>query len=222
MKSYQSGYKPFFIRYAMFTLGLAVGAFGCMLLIQANVGVAPWDVFHIGLQMTFGLTVGTWSQIAGAVVILLSYLVARIKPGFPTLLNMILFGWFLDFFLWLKMIPPAETFPAKAVLFTLGLAIMAVGIGMYISPRLGAGPRDTLMLALNERLGWSIQSVRTGIELFVLIAGWFLGGPVNIGTLLIAVLTGPLIQKTIPFFEQLMKRPYGVATEEQVETNIAV
>lgn len=213
--------KTLTVRYAMFCLGLAVMAFGCMLCIQANAGVSPWDVFHIGLFQTFGLTIGTWSQIVGAVVILLSYVVARIKPGIPTLLNMILFGYFLDFFLWLNMIPEAETLASRYGLFTLGLLVMTVGIGMYISPRLGAGPRDSLMLALNEKLGWSIQRVRLVIEVAVLIAGWFMGGPVSFGTVLIAVLTGPLIQRTIPFWEKVMKKPYGMGTAKP-EAKVAV
>jgi uncharacterized protein len=92
---------------------------------------------------------------------------------------------------------------------------MAVGIGMYISPRLGAGPRDSFMLAMNERMGWSIQKVRIAIEVTVLLAGAALGGPVSIGTVLIALLTGPLIQRTIPFWQTVMQKPYGMAPAPQ-------
>lgn len=214
--------KALTVRYSMFILGLAVMAFGCMLCIQAQTGVSPWDVFHIGLYQTFGLTIGTWSQIVGAVVIFISYLTAKIKPNIPMVLNMILFGWFLDFFMWLNLIPQAETLFTQYLMFAIGLFVMAVGIGMYISPRLGAGPRDSLMLALNEKLGWSIQRVRLVIEVVVLIAGWFMGGPVSFGTVLIALLTGPLIQRTIPFWENVMKKPYGRASDEGAEMKVAV
>lgn len=88
--------KPFVIRYAMFIAGLFVGALGCVLAIQARLGVAPWDTFHIGLQKTFGLTIGIWSQIVGVVVILSSYAVAKIKPNVAMFINMICFGSFLD------------------------------------------------------------------------------------------------------------------------------
>jgi uncharacterized membrane protein YczE len=197
----------------MFILGLAVGAFGCVLTIKANLGVAPWDTFHIGLQKTFGLTIGIWSQIVGAIVIILSYVMAGIKPGLPTLLNMICFGLFLDVFLWLDFVPEVQLFWQRIMLFLVGLLIMCVGIGMYLSPRLGAGPRDSFMLALYERSGWSIQKVRMMIEVTVLVFGYFFGGPVSIGTVLIALLTGPLIQRTIPFWEKLMQKPYGRVPE---------
>lgn len=203
------------IRYAMFMLGLFIGAFGCVLTIQANMGVAPWDTFHIGLQKTFGLTIGIWSQIVGVVVIFSSYLLAKIKPTFGMFLNMVCFGSFLDLILWWNIVPQIEGLFERTVIFLMGMMIMGVGIGMYLSPRLGAGPRDSFMLAMNERLGWSIQKVRLIIEVTVLIAGAALGGPVSVGTVLIALLTGPMIQRTIPFWQMVMKKPY--ALPERIE-----
>lgn len=202
--------RSIMIRYAMFVLGLFIGAFGCVLAIKANLGVAPWDTFHIGLQKTFGLTIGIWSQIVGVVVILSSYLVAKIKPTFGMFLNMVCFGSFLDLILWVNVIPEPTALLNRLVMFLVGVVIMAIGIGMYLSPRLGAGPRDSFMLAMNERLGWSIQKVRLIIEVTVLIAGAALGGPVSIGTVLIAILTGPMIQRTIPFWQMVMKKQYGL------------
>lgn len=202
--------KPFVIRYAMFIAGLFVGALGCVLAIQARLGVAPWDTFHIGLQKTFGLTIGIWSQIVGVVVILSSYAVAKIKPNVAMFINMICFGSFLDLILWTHVIPAPQTWTGRLLMFLLGVIVMTIGIGMYLSPRLGAGPRDSFMLAMNERLGWSIQRVRLIIEVTVLLAGAALGGPVSIGTVLIALLTGPLIQRTIPFWEKVMKRQYAL------------
>jgi uncharacterized membrane protein YczE len=112
--------------------------------------------------------------------------------------------------LWVNVIPEPTALLNRLVMFLLGVVIMAIGIGMYLSPRLGAGPRDSFMLAMNERLGWSIQKVRLIIEVAVLIAGAALGGPVSIGTVLIAILTGPMIQRTIPFWQMVMKKQYGL------------
>jgi len=197
------------IRYFMFMLGLAVIAFGSVLTIKAELGVAPWESFHIGLYYTFGLTIGTWSQLVGAAVIILSFLIARIKPGIGTVLNMVFFGLFVDVFLWMDIIPVAKTLLHQWLLFTAGLLLISFGFGMYISPRIGAGPRDSLMLALNEKLGWSIQRARITIEVTVLAAGWLMGGPISLGTLLLAVLSGPLLQWAIPFWERVMAKHYG-------------
>ncbi len=210
------------VRYAMFVLGLALMSFGAAVMIKADLGVTPWDTLHIGLQKTFGLTVGMWTQIAGAVIIFLAWALAKIRPNHCMILNMILCGLFLDLFLWMNVIPHAETFVEQLLLFLGGLLTFTFGIGLYISPRLGAGPRDTFMLALHEWMGWSIQRVRLFIEVGVLVVGWLLGGPVAIGTLLIALLTGPIIQRTIVMWEKLLEKPYGRSVgKKQVTVNTA-
>lgn len=209
---------PLTVRYAMFMLGLLIMAFGIAMMIEANLGVAPWDTFHIGLQKTFGLTIGTWSQIVGLVIIFSSYVIGKIKPTIGMFLNMFFFGLFIDMFMWLGWIPKGESLAERIVCFAAGLLIYTLGTGMYLSPRLGAGPRDSFMLALNDRLGWSIQKVRLGIEITVTILGFLLGGPVSVGTLITALAIGPLIQRFIPMWERLMQKPYGTTPQEQLNT----
>lgn len=204
---------PLAVRYSVFMLGLAVMGFGIAMMIEANVGVAPWDTLHIGLQKTFGLTIGMWSQIMGASIILASYVIGRIKPTVGMFLNMIFFGLFIDLFMWLKWIPIGDTFIERVFLFAAGLLIYTFGTGMYISPRIGAGPRDSFMLALHERMGWGIGKVRVGIECTVTLLGFLLGGPVSVGTLVTALAIGPLIKQFIPLWEKMMAKPYGKASE---------
>ncbi|USG68295.1 YitT family protein [Brevibacillus ruminantium] len=207
---------PLTIRYGVFMLGLAVMSFGIGMMVEANLGVAPWDTLHIGLQKTFGLTIGMWSQIVGAIIILASYVIGRIKPTVGMFLNMFFFGLFLDLFMWLNWIPSGETEIERIVLFSAGLLIYTFGTGMYISPRLGAGPRDSFMLALHERLGWGIGKVRIGIECAVMLVGFLLGGPVSVGTLVTALTVGPLIKQFIPMWERMMAKPFGKTAEAQL------
>ncbi|MDH4619351.1 YitT family protein [Brevibacillus sp. AY1] len=202
---------PLTIRYIVFMLGLAVMGYGIAMMIEANVGVAPWDTLHIGLQKTFGLTIGMWSQIMGLSIIFASYAIGRIKPTVGMFLNMIFFGLFIDLFLWLKWFPVGDTVIERVAMFAGGLLIYTFGTGMYISPRLGAGPRDSFMLALHERMGWGIGNVRIGIECTVTLFGFFLGGPVSLGTLVTALAIGPLIKQFIPLWERIMAKPYGKA-----------
>jgi len=204
---------PLATRYSVFMLGLAVMGYGIAMMIEANVGVAPWDTLHIGLQKTFGLTIGMWSQIMGLSIIIASYVIGRIKPTVGMFLNMIFFGLFIDLFMWLKWVPIGDTFIQRVVLFAAGLLIYTFGTGMYISPRIGAGPRDSFMLALHERMGWGIGKVRVGIECTVTLLGFLLGGPVSVGTLVTALAIGPLIKLFIPLWEKMMAKPYGRASE---------
>jgi len=209
-------FRPITVRYSVFMLGLAVMGFGIGTMVEANIGVAPWDTLHIGLQKTFGLTIGMWSQLVGVMIIVGSYVIGRIKPTVGMFLNMFFFGLFIDLFMWLKWIPTGETLLERSVLFAAGLLIYTFGTGMYISPRLGAGPRDSFMLALHERMGWGIGKVRIGIECTVMLLGFLLGGPVSVGTLVTALAIGPLIKLFIPMWEKMMAKPYGKAPKAQL------
>lgn len=207
---------PLTVRYSVFMLGLAVMGFGIGMMIEANLGVAPWDTLHIGLQKTFGLTIGVWSQIVGAMIIFANYVIGKIRPTVGMFLNMFFLGLFIDLFMWLKWIPIGETVIERVVLFAAGLLIYTFGTGMYISPRLGAGPRDSFMMAIHERMGWGIGKVRIGIECTVMLLGFLLGGPVSAGTLVTALAIGPLIKQFIPMWERMMAKPYGKAPKAQL------
>ena len=132
------------------------------------------------------------------------------------MLNVLLIGPAAQFGLWLI---PQQTEPwIQVALFTAGLVLLAIATGLYIGPRMGPGPRDGLMTGLHARTGWPIWSVRTGIEVTVLIIGWFLGGNVGIGTLAFAVLIGPLCSLTLPLFAiRLPEAAKADAQERELE-----
>jgi len=206
-------FHPLAVRCVAFMLGLAVMGYGIGMMIEADLGVAPWDTLHIGLQKTLGLTIGMWSQIVGVFIILASFVIGQIKPSVGLFLNMFFFGLFIDLFMWLRWIPVGHTVLERIVLFTAGLLIYTFGTGMYISPRMGAGPRDSFMLALHDRFGWDISRARIGIECTVTLLGFLLGGPVSVGTLVTALSIGPLIKRFIPLCEKMMARRYGFTVE---------
>lgn len=174
--------------------GLALYGFGIALQVASGLGNDPWDVFHQGLSRGFGLSIGTWIIVVGALVMLL-WIPLRQRPGIGTVSNVIFIGVFAD--LGLILLPhPGTTLARWAYLIT---AVVAGGVatGCYIGAGLGPGPRDGLMTGLAAR-GHSIRAVRTAIELTVLGAGWLLGGTVGVGTVLYAISIGPLTQVFLP------------------------
>jgi uncharacterized membrane protein YczE len=174
--------------------GLALYGLGIALQVSSGLGNDPWDVLHQGLALRVGLTIGAWIVIAGVLVMLL-WIPLRQRPGLGTISNAVLVGVFADLFLFL--VPRPE---GLAVRWSYLLAAVVVGgfaTGCYIGAGLGSGPRDGLTTGLAAR-GHSIRTVRTAIELTVLGAGWLLGGTVGIGTLIYAVMIGPLTHVFIP------------------------
>nr|WP_236838753.1 YitT family protein [Caldalkalibacillus salinus] len=183
-----------------------VMAFGIVLMIKADLGSAPWDVLHIGLTLQMGLTIGTWSIIVGIFIILLTTLLTKERPQLGAILNMLFVGMFIDLFVYLLAWFEPEGIIIQLITLVLGMLIMGYGIGLYIAPNCGAGPRDSLMLALTQLTSWKVQYVRGAMEVVVLAIGWLLGGPVFIGTLLFCFGIGSIVGVTLPHCQKMVDK----------------
>jgi uncharacterized membrane protein YczE len=185
--------------------GLVLYGVSSSLLVLADLGLDPWDVFHQGLSRTFGLAIGTWAIIVGVVVLLL-WIPLRQRPGIGTVSNVILVGLTMNVVLGHFDAPHAMA--ARIACLICGVFLNGVATGAYIGAGFGPGPRDGLMTGLAAR-GHSIRVVRTGLEVTVLVTGWLLGGTVGIGTLVYALSIGPLAHLFIPLFSRGRPTPEG-------------
>nr|WP_241481448.1 YitT family protein [Mesobacillus campisalis] len=189
--------KEWILRWSFFVFGLMVLALGVALTVKGKLlGIGPWDVLHYGLSLKIGLTIGSWSILTGFLLLAASALATKKIPQIGAFLNMLLLGIFIDVFIWL--LPSIDSVIGAVISFILGIVLIGYGIGLYVSADLGSGPRDSIMIMLVAKTGWSIQWVRNGMELFVLILGWILGGPVGIGTVIIAFFLGPIVGFSLP------------------------
>jgi uncharacterized protein len=185
-------------RFIIYFFGLLVLALGIVLILKANLGATPWDVLHVGLYYQFGLTIGSWSIIVGIVILGVSAILTKKIPQIGAFINMLSVGVFIDMYLFLPFIQTPNGIIGKAFMFLIGLVIMCYGMGFYISANLGAGPRDSLMLALTNRTGWKVRNIRGTMEVIILIIGWLLGGPVSFGTFILSILIGPFFGFAMP------------------------
>lgn len=173
----------FFKRIIRLIFGLFLFALGVVMQIQAQVGYAPWDVFHAGLSKTFGLSIGQVTILAGIVIVLIIWLLKE-PIGIGTLGNMLLIGTFVDLIMSAHLIP-RMTNPVLGIgLLIAGLFVISLASYFYIGSGFGAGPRDALMVTLHRHAGLSIGWSRSLVEFVATVAGWFLGGMVGIGTIL--------------------------------------
>lgn len=193
-------------RLARLNLGLMFYGFGLALIVEAEIGLPPWDVFAKGISIQLGTTYGVASVIVSALV-LIAWIPLKVKPGIGSILNAILIGLWSDVFI--PLIPKMETYLIQLSLFLIGMIIVAIATGLYITSYLGSGPRDGLMIGTQKALGWPLWQIRTMYEVLVLAIGWLMGGQVREGTIIFAVCIGVLMQLSLKAFKYDEKKKLG-------------
>ena len=199
-------------------VSLFVNGFGVYLTIQANIGVAPWDVLNTGLSQTFGILYGN-ASITVSVLILLIDILMREPIGIAMFIDAIVVGKSVDFFNFLGLVPRCESyFSAIPVIFA-GFFVMAFTQYTYMLAALGCGPRDTLLVGLTRHLKKvPIGVVSIALLSLVTVIGYLLGGSVGIGTLLSAFCSGPILQ----FVFRLEKFDATAVKHQQLADSFAV
>lgn len=174
--------------------GFFVLALASVLLKQANIGLGPWDALHDGISKQTPLTYGQASIAVGLAIVAVDFL-CKERLGFGTLLNILVIGTFVDLLLSAGWIPRLSGALLPGLLYgVIGLTLSSIGIWLYISAAMGAGPRDSLMVILARRTGKPAGACRACVEALALLVGWMLGGQVGMGTIIFTLLGGPIMQ----------------------------
>jgi uncharacterized protein len=181
-------------RWVRLVIGLFLFAVGTVLTLRAKLGLSPWDVLADGVRLRTPLSFGEAVIVIGVALVAMTY-IAGVKPGPGTIANMILIGAFEDLLLRSGFLEAVIRQPVvlRTVTCLAGIATIGLGSALYIGAQLGAGPRDSLMLATARRTGWRIGAARAVVEGSAFLAGFVLGGNWGLGTVLFAVGIGPAV-----------------------------
>jgi uncharacterized membrane protein YczE len=175
------------IQAGFFLFGLAI-----TLMIRGNLGTSAWAVLEVALASKLHISIGTMTVLMGFLV-LIGALLMREQLGWGTLANILSIGPWEDF--WLAIVPSVkENLLLQSGMLLLAIFLMGLASAIYIGVEAGAGPRDSMMLAIKRTTGISIRAARAIIEVTVVTVGWLLGGPAGIGTVVFALLVGPSVQ----------------------------
>jgi uncharacterized membrane protein YczE len=198
------------IQFGFLLYGLALA-----LIVRADVGTSTWLVFEIALADILHITIGTMTIIVGFSVLILA-LGMREQVGWGTLGNILSIGPWLDLCLWL--LPTVKGNLLLQILFFLaGILVQGIATAVYIGVDAGAGPRDSLMLAIHRVTRVSIRLARGSIEVIVVFVGWLLGGPLGLGTVVFALLIGPSVQWAFKLFKVKPHQPEAEIIEAAAE-----
>ena len=164
--------------------GLLLCGAGIYLELRANIGLSPWDAFAEGVSLRTGMLFGDAVAVTSAAVLVLD-LALREPIGVGTICNAVLIGKFVDVLEWLELMPDCRSMLTGVPVLLAGQLLICVGSYYYIGAAMGCGPRDSLMISVGKH--WPripIGLARFCVECTVLVAGWLLGAPVGVGTVL--------------------------------------
>jgi len=185
---------------AVMLLGFVVMSLGVALLMNSQMGLFPWGVLHEGLSEATLLTFGQVTSYLGFVILLFSVVVFKTNIGPGTILNILLVGPIIDLFDLIIQLPNDGLF-IKMIFFIVGLILMSLGKALYISTKLGAGPRDGLFVGVSRTLKIEVKYIKPLIEVIVLFIGYLLGGLVGVGTIITMLLSGYMVQMFFKLFK---------------------
>lgn len=185
-------------RFIQLFAGLTFFGISVAMMIRGNLGLAPWDAFHVGLTSHLPFSFG-WVFVMVSFAVLLIWIPLKEIPGIGTIANAIVIGLVAD--LTLHFIAGPVTLPARLALTVGGVLLCAFGSAVYIGAQFGRGPRDGIMTGFSRVTGYPLWLVRTSLEVTVLLAGILLGGlgVLGIGTVIFALFIGPLTQLMLPW-----------------------
>jgi len=165
-------------------IGVAVA-----LLVQADLGLTPYDVLVSGLKpqlgITFGQTVWVISGVLFAIAAVLGQRVSRWGLSY-TVMN----GFAIDMVSgWVNQ---PDSLLGRYLFVGAGIAGLGFGISLVVHSSSTGGAFELLMQAGEER-GLQRTRVRTALELGAFVVGLSLGGTFGIATFMVAFGIGPVL-----------------------------
>ncbi|WP_338451288.1 YitT family protein [Niallia oryzisoli] len=193
-----------------YVIGISIACLGVTFILKSNAGAGPQDVVLMVLAKKSGFTFGTWVIISQGVFLLFNSFLLKKRPEFESVITMIFWGLVVDF--WMEIIfYDLELFLSTPLLrwccFLLGVLLIGIGVGIYLTPNLPRMPYDGMMVALCERFQLSLMVSRTILEITFIIIGILVGGNIGAGTIVLVLCIGTIIQ----FFNQLSRKIYTIS-----------
>ena len=182
--------KPPLLSVLFLFIGLSIFGFGHAILFGSNFGVSPWMVLAQGLAIEFEIGIGL-SIIVVSFGVLIFWIPLKEKPGIGTFINFFVVAAVIE--MTLPYIPYQTDISLKLLQVFLGILVIGIGGSIYLIANLGPGPRDGLMTGISKKTEIPMAYVRNALEISVVIIGWSLGGTAGVGTLIFAIMIGPVI-----------------------------
>jgi uncharacterized membrane protein YczE len=205
--------KETWLRSLFALIGVAVLAFGASLLRIGGVGLDPYTAANIGTGERLGLSLGVYQLLINLVLLILVFFFGRRHIGIGTVINMVLTGFFIDFYTKIfELLRISPTGWLQMGLFlVIGILFFTFGASFYMSANVGSAPYDAIAPTIVDQTKANYRVVRVIQDVAFATLGWITGGPIGVGTFISAFLVGPLIKfwdeyVSVPIIEKTIKK----------------
>nr|WP_286676850.1 YitT family protein [Cytobacillus oceanisediminis] len=194
-------------RFLFFIIGMLILTMGVALIIRSNLGASAWDALAVGESQMFHLTVGTFVFINGVILIFINAFLMKKKPEVLAAISILIIGVLIDF--WLLVIfgdLTPQTLAGQSFILLFGILSMGMGVAIYLQAKFPASPMDTLMVAIHTRFGLNLRNSRIISESFALLLAFLFKGAIGVGTIVVTLTLGLVVQFFYPVFERTLER----------------
>ncbi len=183
-------------------------------LILCDMGTDPCTFMNRAVAAKVGLSFGTYQLIVNIFMLCLVFIFKKKLIGFGTIFNMVLIGYYADFFCWVwRKIIPASAFKepvSRWTIFMVALILFLISVAVYINQDMGVSPYDGLPIIITEKLKADKSMIgKTILRILwdgsALMIGVIAGNTPAIGHILMVLFLGPAIS----FVGKLINRYEG-------------
>lgn len=196
--------------------GVMIGGMGCSMFYIAGLGLDAITVLCDGLGKVIGTSVDEAMNLYNIIILVLAVLFGTRYVGVGTVINAVFVGRFMGLFneLFINMLGPNPDMWIRIIFMLVGIVVMSFGFGMYITVRAGTGPADSILLTISRKTGWQYRALKIICDAIYMIAGFFMGGTVGIGTVIAVFTVGPIINIAMLAYNKTVVKWFRLKVKE--------
>lgn len=200
--------KIFMKKTVFYIVGILFITFGVSMTYEGQaLGVGAFDALNMGLSEATGRSVGFWVNVCGVILLTVDAIIRRGMPNFMAVIPMVMIGTLIDFWM-INVMPLFQPSQTVGELFAIvfGMTCIAFGLSLYLQPKFAPAPIDVILVTVSETFKLSFGVTKTIIEGTILVFAFLVGGPIGIGTVIITLCIGPILQFFYPKVENLYRK----------------
>lgn len=174
---------------------------GIALLRLSSFGTDPFTCMNLGVSSHLPISFAVYQMCFNVLLFIPVFILDRKSFGIGALTNMLLLGYFVEFFMFvfsmlgLTIEGLTGNLIMRIATLVLGVLVVCFGVALYMACDLGAAPYDRLPVIVETYSHGKVKYkwARVGQDVISAAIGLATGSVVGVGTVIVALFTGPIV-----------------------------